>query len=383
MTYDYIIIGAGAAGLQLADAMGASPLFKDKKILLLDKDPKRVNDRTWCFWERGKGAFDHLVHHSWSYIHFAGKTFAKSASIDPYRYKMIRGIDFYSHYLERLRTYPNVVFNEDTVLEVRDLGKEVRITTKNSVFYGNTVFNSLFDPKSAIAQKKHPFLQQHFIGWTIRAKQPVFDGEKATFMDFSIPQKESTRFMYVLPFSKTEALVEYTLFSEHLLPGNEYEKGIERYMMEKYNCPDYEILEKEKGAIPMTCYDFTAQNTENILHIGTAGGWTKASTGYTFRNTYKKTASLMAHLASGKALNNFPKKNKFWFYDLLLLDVLHRDNGSGHLVFESMFRRKSPQLILKFLDEETTIWEDMQIISACPKIGFVKAFFRRLYRSLN
>jgi len=57
-TYDYIIIGAGAAGLMLADTMGKDAFFAEKSILLLDKDTKETNDRTWCFWEKGTGLFD-------------------------------------------------------------------------------------------------------------------------------------------------------------------------------------------------------------------------------------------------------------------------------------------------------------------------------------
>jgi lycopene beta-cyclase len=32
----------------------------------------------------------------------------------------------------------------------------------------------------------------------------------------------------------------------------------------------------------MTCYPLE-KNTQRVLNIGTAGGWTKASTGYTFK----------------------------------------------------------------------------------------------------
>jgi lycopene beta-cyclase len=54
--YDYIIVGAGAAGLMLANAMALDPFFSDKRILILDKDPKEANDRTWCFWEKNEAS---------------------------------------------------------------------------------------------------------------------------------------------------------------------------------------------------------------------------------------------------------------------------------------------------------------------------------------
>ena len=94
--FDYIIVGAGAAGLMLADAMISDDFFSGKSILILDKDAKKTNDRTWCFWEKGDGEFDDIVHKTWNNIYFGGKQFSKRFDINPYTYKMVRGIDFFN-----------------------------------------------------------------------------------------------------------------------------------------------------------------------------------------------------------------------------------------------------------------------------------------------
>ena len=377
--FDYIIIGAGAAGLMLADAMGNDGFFDNKSILLLDKDAKSTNDRTWCFWEKGKGEFDAIVSRTWEYIYFGGQNFSNRFNISPYYYKLIRGIDFYEAYLHRINSYPNITFQQEEVYEIEDAENITKVITKENVFSALQVFNSIFDYKEIIHQKKYPVLQQHFIGWFVKTQKPVFNKDQATFMDFSVPQKGNTRFMYVLPFSENEALVEYTLFSETPLASEEYEIAIKQYLNEKLNCSDFQILEKEKGNIPMTCYDFSQHNTNNVVRIGTAGGWSKASTGYTFYNTGKKTKALINHLKKGRALNSFDKKRKFWYYDLLLLDILFKNNGRGQYIFETLFKNRPPQLIFKFLDEETSFWEDLKIISGCPKKEFIKAFLERIF----
>ena len=377
--FDYIIIGAGAAGLMLADAMGNDGFFDNKSILLLDKDAKSTNDRTWCFWEKGKGEFDAIVSRTWEYIYFGGQNFSNRFNISPYYYKLIRGIDFYEAYLNRINSYPNITFQQEEVYEIEDAENITKVITKENVFSALQVFNSIFDYKEIIHQKKYPVLQQHFIGWFVKTQKPVFNKDQATFMDFSVPQKGNTRFMYVLPFSENEALVEYTLFSETPLASEEYEIAIKQYLNEKLNCTDFQILEKEKGNIPMTCYDFSQHNTNNVVRIGTAGGWSKASTGYTFYNTGKKTKALITHLKKGRALNSFDKKRKFWYYDLLLLDILFKNNDRGQYVFETLFKNRPPQLIFKFLDEETSFWEDLKIISGCPKKEFIKAFLERIF----
>jgi lycopene beta-cyclase len=197
-------------------------------------------------------------------------------------------------------------------------------------------------------------------------------------MDFSVEQKGNTRFMYVLPTSTTEALLEYTLFSHRHLTKEAYETEIQNYI-EKLGISKYEIIEKEQGSIPMTCYPFWKQNTKNVINIGSSGGWTKASTGYTFRNSDKKSTKLVAFLQNETDFRNFYKRTKFWFYDLLLLDILDQKNELGSTIFSSMFKKGNATLIFKFLDEETSFVEDIQVILKCPKMPFIQALFRIVF----
>jgi lycopene beta-cyclase len=142
---------------------------------------------------------------------------------------------------------------------------------------------------------------------------------------------------------------------------------------------NYSITETEMGSIPMTAYQFSKQNTQHILNIGTAGGWTKASTGYTFKNTTKKTKALVEFLKIESDVSRFAKRTKFWFYDLLMLDVLYRDNAYGAKMFSSLFKKTKVTTIFKFLDEETTLGEDLKVITSVPPQRFIQALFRRLF----
>jgi lycopene beta-cyclase len=197
-------------------------------------------------------------------------------------------------------------------------------------------------------------------------------------MDFTVEQRGNTRFMYILPYSKKEALFEYTLFSQDVLAYDIYKTEIEKYLLDK-NIIEYEIVEKEQGSIPMTCYKFWEKNSENIIHIGTAGGWSKASTGFTFKNTSKKTAKLLNHLKQNKPLVEFHKVSKFWYYDLLLLDILHEMNYLGSSIFSQLFKRTPVQKIFKFLDEETLLYEDLQVMLKMPPKNFIRAVFKRIF----
>ena len=196
---------------------------------------------------------------------------------------------------KKLDTSPNFTFIQGKLEGLEDSSQSVQVTTDKGLYSADKVFNSVILSREFEQQKKYPLLQQHFVGWFIRTESDHFDVDTATFMDFRVPQKNNTRFMYLLPTSKKEALVEYTLFSKNLLELEEYEAEIKAYL-DKHGIRQFTIEETEKGSIPMTSFDFSQYDSPNILNIGTAGGWTKASTGYTFMNTTKKTEQLTKFL---------------------------------------------------------------------------------------
>jgi lycopene beta-cyclase len=356
--------------------MVLSKKFEDKTILLIDENAKKTNDRTWCFWDE-KGMYDELASAKWNAAWFKNEKFERRLDLAPYQYKMVKGLDFYNFIFEELSKYSNIHFVNQKVIGFKELGNHCVVKTALESFTCNQIFNSIFKPELVKTQTKYPFLHQHFIGWFIKSKEAVFTPDCATFMDFSVEQKGNTRFMYVLPTSETEALIEYTLFSKDLLEKQEYETEINNYI-QKLGITEYEIVEKEQGNIPMTCYPFWKHNSKNIINIGSAGGWTKASTGYTFKNATKKSKALVAFLSRETDLRKFHKTDKFWFYDLLLLDILDKKNHLGSTIFSSMFQKENTTIIFKFLDEETSFWEDLQVIWKCPKGIFVKALFRRM-----
>lgn len=378
INYDYILIGGGASGLIMAYRMSKDSFFDNKKILIIDKEKKNTNDRTWCFWEKNEGDWDDVLAKSWKKILFKSEIHSLEGSIFPYQYKMIRSEKFYHKIWNQLANKPNISFIEEAVLSIHQEENSAKVVTSSTTFHSKVLMNSIVFSDESKKQTKFPVLQQHFVGFFIKTSEDSFNDESATFMDFKIPQKGNTRFMYILPYSKNEALFEYTLFSENLLPISEYETEIENYLRDK-NITNYTITEKEKGSIPMTCYHFWKNNSENIIHIGTAGGWSKASTGFTFKNTTKKTSKLIAHLKENKPLQSFHKTDKFWFYDLLLLDILHEKNYLGSTLFGELFKRTSLQNILKFLDEETSFMEDLKILLKMPPANFIRAIFKRIF----
>lgn len=379
--FDFIICGAGASGLLLLKAIREDSFFNEKSILIIEKEIRNVNDRTWSYWESPNGSFDSILSKKWSKANFCSEDFDSDFDLNPYQYKMLRSAGFYQSIRNKYSKLKNTIFLHAEVKNIDSKNIMTEVITSEGKFQSKKVFNSLFDPKPMINQKKYPVLQQHFVGWFIKTKKPSFDSSKVFFMDFNIPQVQETRFIYVLPIDKHNALVEYTLFSENLLHFDDYETGIKAYLDSK-GIIEYEIKEKEQGNIPMTCFPFEKLNCRSLLHIGTAGGWTKASTGYTFMNTRRNIERLIPFLKTGAGLNTFTIKNRFRFYDLLFLDVLNRYNARGSKLFTRMFEKNPPVRIFRFLDEKTNFIEEFKIMasfSLTQKIWFLKALFKRIF----
>ena len=374
--FDYIFTGSGLSALLTIYEMLLSGNFNDKSMLLIDENTKKVNDRTWCFWDE-HNLFEEIVSKKWNQAIFSNETFNRVLELKPYQYNKINGLDFYELVFKKISEHKNIHFLNQKVVDFTELGNHCIVQTESETFTCNKIFNSIYNPEVVKKQAKFPLIQQHFIGWFIKSKEAVFTPNCATFMDFSVAQKGNTRFMYVLPTSEHEALLEYTLFSKDLLLKEEYETEIRHYI-QNLGITEYEIIEKEQGNIPMTCYPFWKHNTKNIINIGSAGGWTKASTGYTFKNATKKAKELVHFLITTADFRKFHKMNKFWFYDLLLLDILSTKNELGSKIFSSMFKNGNSTVIFKFLDEETSFLEDLQVIWRCPKQIFLRAFFNRI-----
>ena len=375
--YDFIFLGAGCASLSIIMRMIKSGKFSNKKILLIDKKPKTENDRTWCFWENQDGFFEEIVYKKWDTISFLSDSFSSDMNIAPYKYKMIRGIDFYEHCFRKIEQQKNIdiFYGEVTQSAVHKEGITIHINGEMLHLNYATIFNSIL-PKKTNAPGIINLLQ-HFKGWLIETTQATFDPTKAIFMDFRVSQKDNTTFGYLLPLSKTRALVEYTLFSKEILEDVVYETELKNYVENILRLKKYQVIEKEFGVIPMTNRKFSFYENDRY-NIGTAGGQTKASSGYTFQFIQKQSQIIVDSLIKGSSLKKIPSiPKRFRFYDNTLLYILFHRKLQGKDIFTRMFAKNDPVEVLKFLDNESTLIEELKIISTLPTLPFLKAALRQ------
>lgn len=387
---DIILAGAGLSGLTLALELAKRPFFSEKNILLLDRDEKIRNDRTWCFWAKENDSLPPVVHKTWSDCHFYEEKWEKRLQIAPYRYHMVRGADYYAWAKGELSRSPNVRWEKADILGFDAASGTVK--TDVGEFRGEHVFNSAFVKvgnglvavnggrgtgeglRDRTAHRSQTMLLQHFKGWTIETSQKTFDPAVVTFMDYRLEQRGETRFVYVLPFDERRALVEFTVFSGCLCEEEEYRAELRRYLTKVLGVAQFRILDEEFGVIPMTDWPLQPKGEGRVVNIGTAGGFVKASSGYAFVRTQRKTRAFLDDWERHGRLNPTVLRSPWAFrqLDSIMLRVLDQGAVSGKDFFARLFQRLPAPLVFRFLDEDTSLAETLRVLTAPPTWPFLR-----------
>ena len=418
-SYDYIIAGAGGAGLSLLHYLMQSSSLVTKSILIIDKSFNKTNDRTWCFWNKDASVFENLVQHRWNTISIHAQGFDKELPTAPFSYKMIQGIDFYNSVLSNAKSKSNIHFQEATIIDIRldikaldtssassTASSKVNTTTVNSNMRakveweggsatGAYVFSSLLPfqmnqlntaaaysnslQSGTSSNNKAPFLWQHFKGRVVQFEKPVFNKAIAKLMDFNVPQQGATAFMYQLPLNEKEALVEYTIFSENVLAISQYDKVLDTYLATAFPGINYTTTHDEIGAIPMTQIEL-ANSEAPIYTIGALGAAIKASTGYAFLFIQEQCKNIVHQLEKGLPIQTKIHNTRHQFYDAVLLDVLFHHKMKGAEIFKRIFAKNKAATVFKFLSNTSTIMEDIKIMRSLPTHIFLPAAIKVLLR---
>ncbi|SDS68575.1 lycopene cyclase family protein [Gramella sp. MAR_2010_147] len=373
--YYYVIVGGGLAGLQLALRLHQDVFFKGKKIAIIEPSKKSANDKTWCFWEKGRGNWDHLIAKKWNKGKFISSELSRDLALEPYSYKMINSLDFYDYAKEELENSEDIFFIKDRITKIDQVTRNA-IGEKNN-YTATHFFDSRLDSDFK-NDEKSSLIYQHFKGIKIKTEKAHFDPEIFTMMDYRVKHKEDTCFTYILPTSKNEVLVEFTFFTPSLCKESVYDQKLEEYIHSILKIDHFEIIETEKGIIPMTDYPFHKSNTRYLTKIGTAGGWVKASSGYSFKNTEVKVEKLIENIKSGLHPSANLMNKKFQKYDAIFLDVLQSQNNLGESLFTKFYTKNSIQEIFSFLDEETSFSEDLKIMLSLYHPQFIRSFFKKI-----
>lgn len=386
--YEYIILGAGCAGLSLCYYLLEQGV--EGPILLLDQRKEFSDDRTWCFWDVESTPFTHLSTKRWNTwsVSSGDRTVLQVSASQPYL--CLASADFYEHALGFLSLRDNVTLRLGEAVEsCEEKSDRVLVRTSQSAYAARYAFDGRgLPPGSPVfeeAQRSAVWIPQKFLGLRLRSRDPVFDPDVCTLMDFSVSQERGLRFVYVLPFTEREALVENVYLSDTEVSVGEHRIEVEKHLEDIYGLTpeSYVVDGSERGYIPMTDYDFTRKLGDRTYSIGMLGGESRPSTGYTFLRIQRYCRSLAESIVAGREPPHKVGPARYELLDKIFLRFMKEHPNKCPEVYLQMFAGLRPDTLVRFLTEKSTPTDELRLILAMPKIPFLKIATRMLMYGLS
>lgn len=280
-----VILGAGLSGL--LTAWRCLELNPKLKITLIDANSEIAGDHTWSFnlndidtelqkWVRP------FIAHQWDAYDVKFPTRQRTLNIT-----------YCTGNSETLKSCVRPLIDSGRLSlklnsRVQDIGEDI-------VFLegGEEIQSALILDARGFEPNPERYLgYQKFVGHVIRTEQP-HGVERPIIMDATVPQLGGYRFVYCLPYSDTELLVEDTYYTDGAdMKSQEVDARIRDYIESQLNITSYEVARRETGILPITIA--IKPDVYAPMSIGIRGGYYHAVTGYSFPDA-AKVADRLAH----------------------------------------------------------------------------------------
>jgi lycopene beta-cyclase len=224
---------------------------------------------------------------------------------------------------------------------------------------------------------------QKFLGREYRFARP-HGLDRPVIMDATVDQLGGYRFVYCLPFTETDMLVEDTYYAD----GPELDAAALGERLDAYLAARGwgagEVIHEETGVLPVAIGgDFGAfwrVGGARVAKFGLRGGFFHPTTGYTLPDAVR-TASLLAkqrdYNGAGlhdtferEAASNWKKRDFYRTLNTLLFRAA--EPPERYKVLER-FYRLDPSLISRFYAGQSTMFDRMRILSGKPPVPVGKA----------
>ena len=380
---DVLILGAGCAGTSLAHYL--EDFGYAGKVVLLDSRTKFNREQRWCSWAKLPASLAPLVQQSWRSWTVADENHSTTRTSENYSYQQIYAPDFFAHFHSRWQ-------NSDAPIEINLGGKVGRIEERRDcveveangeIWRANLVFDARHKGSANLKNAenaKSVYLHQTFLGWKIEFPRAVFDSQNATLMDFRTAPTDGVNFIYVLPYSDREALVESTSFSINPTVWGSHLNAVTKYIGENFG-EDYDITAEESGELPMTTAKMPAKSGERIFNIGIAGGAARPSSGYAFHRIQRQTSEMARAIVNKEKIPQTFASRKYDFFDAVFLEAVAQNPAAAKDYFLRMFEKVAPDSLIRFLTDESSMADDLTVINALPKLSFGAAGGQSLRRN--
>lgn len=375
-----LIVGGGASGLALAMRLADSE-FKHRDVVVVEDGSRPLADRAWAYWSvsataagaAGSGGFDRF----W----VRTNDVARLVELDRFRYRTVTGVDLDRAADAALLDAPGFTRVRGHVTEIHDGPHQAEVVVDGHAVRADWVFDSVgirgpasssTHPATAAARPGHSLV---FTGRHVQTDVDVFDVTAPTLMDFRTGQGRDLAFVYVLPSTPRRALVEHTRFRAAVghVPAGVGAAALDTYLRDVLRVGVHRVLSTENGTIPLV----TAQPPrpgERVVLIGTPAGMVKASTGYGYARILRHSAALVRSLVTHGHPFDVPRPSaRHRALDRVLLEAIRREPAQVIDVFARLFAANPGDRVLAFLDERTTVPQELATILTLPPAPFLRA----------
>ena len=374
---ELLILGGGCAGLSLAMRL-AQLGHRGPATLILEQRPRYQNDRTWCFWGGEATPFAQMAQHQWPAVKVrnAHQTLRIDCARTPYR--MLAAERFYAVAQTALRDAPQLrlLMDMPVLSEPQFHGGRWHLQT----LAGQVTAAMVVDTRPVrMPAPGGALLWQSFYGYEIDCSQAVFDPECADLMDFLPANPERVAFIYVLPISRTRALVEFTVFGVAPLAADDLAAELNAAIAQRVNGTDFTVLRTESGMLPM---GLNHQNSVlaglglAYVQVGVSAGAARPATGYAFQRIQRWAAHCAQAIAGGRLpIGHTRDPALLRQMDRIFLNLIRRQPELAPQLFMTLFARADSQKVIRFLSDCGSLVDYASIVLALPAKPFLQQLF--------
>ena len=396
--YDLIIIGAGCSGLALAREL-AQQQYRGK-VLILDAKSRFVDDRTWCYWAKPTSPWFHMAEQRWFSLQCSDHSHSVTTQLHRYAYCRLSAIAYYHNALAQLKADNFCLLLDHAVKQIRlkavphhlspnhlspnhlspnhfsskHLSKDAyQILTECGKVYHAA---AIIDCRASALQAVQANYYQSFVGQQLLLKHAIKKPMAVQLMSQLQSSQQQTQFIYVLPISERELLVEPTVFGASPVSPQTLLPQINQWLHQQ-GLTVQQVLRQEQGVLPMGQLE-SAQSAWPVA--GIQSGALRASTGYGFLSIQQwAVAAAAAFIQQGCFNTSTVRQTTADKLDRLFIRVLAAQPERGAALFMQMAMALPGDRFARFMSEQGRLTDWLRVIAAMPKSLFLQQCSKDLW----
>ncbi len=368
---DAVIVGAGLSGLSLAVHLAMAG-WGERSVVIVDTRRTEA-DRQWSFWASAVGPLDAAVSRTFDRVSVTDRDRDVTVPLRANSFRVVSEADLRRAAYQLLAVHaPGFLVVPGEVSRVDEDGESATLTIDGTSIDTDWVFDAA---GVTSASKSESSFVISSTGVRVRVDHPVFDPRTPTLMDFRTPQRNGMQFMFVLPISTREAIVEHTTFFSSAV-GDET-PAVDDYLVDVLGLDHYTIVGETRDSI---AFDSPAERSgrSRVIRVGSVSGSVPASTGFGFSSLQRDCAALATSLASTGTPHGAPRSPRHRRVDTLFCERLINEPERLAQMAMDVFANNPGDRVMRFMHEQTSRSEEFALLRSLPMCVRIRAAFKAL-----